>query len=509
MKRRAFLGGLPLAACAPSNKQLDVQWLGPDPARAHKLREPVPAGDARQRKAQVLVVGAGVAGLACTRRLQQAGVDVALLELDDAAGGHSRPGEVNGLPCPLGAHYLPQPGADLPELQDLLVELHLAERVAGRWQALEQHEVHAPAERRFDGQRWQQGLLPPPANAKALTQHRRFAALVAEAQRLGFGLPSHRGPFGDRHRALDAEPFDQWLARQGLHEPGLRWYLDYCCRDDYGAGSSLVSAWAGLQYFASRHGFHADDDHEPAPSQLSWPTGNGELVRRMAAPLQPLLHTGRVALQLDEDRSGVRLRCWTPEGLEDWLAQQVVLAVPLFVAQRICRQPLAALQHVKLQRAPWLVANLQLDHAPLPRVGAPLAWDNVIQSSPTLGYVNAQHQSLDPRPGPQVWTLYWALPAAERGALLQHDAQAWAARVLAQLRPTHPDIDERLQQLRLTRWGHAMAVPTPGARSQAALPALRKARGRVRFAHADLAAYSVFEEAYTAGLEAAQGLLRP
>jgi hypothetical protein len=40
-------------------------------------------------------------------------------------------------------------------------------------------------------------------------------------------------------------------------------------------------------------------------------------------------------------------------------------------------------------------------------------------------------------------------------------------------------------------------------RSSAALAALGEARGRVVFAHADLAGYSVFEEAYTAGVEAA------
>lgn len=512
ISRRLLLSGLPLAACSPARPSLDVQWLGPDPARAHRLREPVPGGDARQRRTQVLVIGAGIAGLTCARQLQRAGIEVALLELDDAPGGHSRPGSVGDLPCPLGAHYLPQPGPRLPEIQDLLVELGAAERIQGRWRAKESFEVHAPAERRWDGQRWQPGLLPPPASAAAREQHRRFARLVREAQQLGFAVPSQRAPFAAEHRELDAQTFDAWLARQGISEPGLRWYLDYCCRDDYGAGSHQVSAWAGLQYFASRHGFdaHEGDDREPPPPQLTWPQGNGWLAARLAAGLP--LHTGRVALQLDEERESVRLRCWTPEGLEDWSARHAVLAVPLFVAQRICRRPPPALAALRLQRAPWLVANLLLDGPLIDRIGAPASWDSVIQDSPTLGYVNAQHQNLDPRPGPQVLSLYWALPAGERPRLLQDSAAAWATRCLATLRPVHPDLDERLQAVRLTRWGHAMAVPTPGARSLAAgdgpLAALRRGQGRLRFAHADLAAYSVFEEAYIAGIEAAQGLLK-
>ncbi len=506
-RRAALLAPLPLLSCQPA-KLLDVQWLGPDPARAHRLREPPPTGHARQRKAEVLVLGAGIAGLSCARQLQRAGRDVAVLELDDTPGGNSRAGKLGGLPCPLGAHYLPQPDASLPELQDLLVELGAAERIKGRWQAKAEHEVHAPAERRFDGERWQAGLLPPAETEAALVQHRRFAAAVRGAKAIGFTLPSHRAGWTDAHRQLDAQTFDHWLDAQGLNEPGLRWYLDYCCRDDYGAGSSVVSAWAGLQYFASRHGFHADDEdpHEATPPQLTWPEGNGWLAERMAAGLG--LHTGRVALQLDEEREGVRLRCWTPEGLEDWHAARIVLAVPLFVAPRIWRNASSALQSVRLQRAPWLVANLLLDGPLLERVGAPAAWDNVIQASPTLGYVNAQHQGLDPRPGAQVLTLYWALPSSERALLLQANSQAWAARVLQTLRPTHPDIDRHLQALRLTRWGHAMAIPTPGARGQLALAALRKSRGLVSFAHADLAAYSVFEEAYSAGFEAAQAVLR-
>ncbi len=160
LTRRTALAALPLAACTPARPPLDVQWLGPDPARAHKLREPVPGGSARQRRAQVLVLGAGIAGLSCARQLRAAGVDVALLELDDAAGGHSRPGTLGGLPCPLGAHYLPQPGPLLPELQDLLIEFGAARRVHGTWQANLAFEVHAPSERRFDGQRWQPGLRP-------------------------------------------------------------------------------------------------------------------------------------------------------------------------------------------------------------------------------------------------------------------------------------------------------------------------------------------------------------
>ena len=42
------------------------------------------------------------------------------------------------------------------------------------------------------------------------------------------------------------------MDRRGFTAEPLRWYADYCCRDDYGASSEQVSAWAGIHYFASR-----------------------------------------------------------------------------------------------------------------------------------------------------------------------------------------------------------------------------------------------------------------
>jgi len=52
------------------------------------------------------------------------------------------------------------------------------------------------------------------------------------------------------------------------------------------------------------------------------------------------------------------------------------------------------------------------------------------------------------------------------------------------------------------RYGHAMAIPSPGVRGSAALQALAQplaAAPRLHFAHSDLAGYSIFEEAFTFG----------
>ncbi|MFM2346315.1 MAG: hypothetical protein RL654_1068 [Pseudomonadota bacterium] len=529
LRRREVLAGLAamaamtgsgLAGCDAALPALDGGWIGADSAaRGHRLREtggtksgalPAPAVT---RRAAVLVVGAGIAGLAAARALDRAGVDdVHLIELEDEAGGHSRGHRLAGFDCPLGAHYLPVPGEAAAEVRELLQNFGLARVAHGRWHWDERHLCHAPQERLFIDGEWHEGLLPPAEPGSRLqAQYRAFARLVAEAQRqIGFSMPALRTPWTPAHAALEAQTFAAWLDARGLDEPRLRWYLDYACRDDYGADATTVSAWAGLHYFASRHGFHAPGDAEAEREPvLTWPEGNAWLARRLAAPfVAGRLHAGRVALRLDEARGGVQVRVWDERAdrVELWQAGRVVLALPLHVAARLWPEAPEALRQTTAQarHAPWLVANLHLDAPLLQRVGAPPAWDSVGFGTALLGYVDAMHQSTRPHAGPTVLTAYLPLPLSERPALLGADWRPWAQRVLAEMLPLHPDLPSRLRRIELARHGHAMRIPLPGTRSAPAHRALAGLAGRVTLAHADLAGYSVFEEAFTLGMQAGQ-----
>lgn len=517
IRRRGFLmagGAAAVAGCGePTALPLQGSWVGATEARGHRLRgAPPPApGDGPLRRTGVLIVGGGIAGLACARALAKAGIDdIALLELEDEPGGNSRGHAMAGMPCPLGAHYLPLPGPAAREVAELLHELGLARQELGRTVFDERHLCHSPQERLFYQGQWHEGLLPPAEDAATRAQYRRFAQRVAEAGReLGFALPTRRAPWSAGHEKLDSQTFAAWLDAQGLDAAPLRWYLDYCCRDDYGAPAAEVSAWAGLHYFASRRGFHAPGDQDgEREAVLTWPEGNAWLARRLAEGLAGRLHAGRTVLRVSPRRHEVELLAWNEavDAPERWVARQLVLATPLFVALRLLdASPPPALQAAvaQLQYAPWLVANLQLDGPLLPRLGVPAAWDSVVYGSEALGYVDARHQRLDPTPGPTVLSAYRALPRAQRGALLGEPWGHWARRVLADLQATHPDLPERLRRIDLARWGHAMSIPVPGLRGSAALAALHRPQGRLHFAHGDLAGYSVFEEAYTRGVAVA------
>ena len=547
MQRRHFLGSAAaalLAGCQPPPPALEFAFAGIDLERGHALRDllaqgPLPA-PTLVRRAQVIIAGGGVAGLAAARSLRLAGVhDFALLELEDTPGGNSRAGAVNGVACPLGAHYLPVPGDHAPEVQDLLEELGLRQRVAGRWQYDERHLCHSPQERLYFEREWQEGLLPVQGVGEAtLEQYRRFSQAVGAASRAArFTMPQFaaldaKTGLAPAHQALDAMTFEAWLQQQGLDDAHLRWYLDYCCRDDYGAGMARVSAWAGLHYFASRHGFHAPGEAvaEDREGVLTWPEGNGWLTQQLAAPLraQGQLQTGTSVLRIAETRRGVEVDAFNHHSgnVERWQAPRCIVALPVFVAARVVHNPPAFLAQAaqRLQWAPWAVTNIHLNAPLADRPGAAPAWDNVIygDSNPGgLGYVDASHQKLDPRPRPTVLTYYQALGdvAEARQQLATQGAEHWGRAALAALAGPHPDVLQHATRAQVTRYGHAMSIPVPGIQtflSQIGLqgtPGKRKlllngerqralptpATARLAFAHSDWSGYSVFEEAFTRG----------
>ena len=493
-----------LAGCKPAQPEVTGAFNGATAERGHLLRErsswPAPAVT---KRVDVVIAGAGVAGLAAARALRQRGVeDLAVLDLEDAAGGNARGGTVGGIACPLGAHYLPVPGDAAPDVQDLLEELGLRQRVGGRWRYDERALCHAPQERLFFQGEWHEGLLPVAGvGATTLAQYARFAQEVERAAATGaFRIPLAAR---DRLRAWDGETFAAWLAARGFTDVQLRWYLDYCCRDDYGAGIETVAAWAGLHYFAARHGFHAPGAAEAGEREgvLTWPEGNAFLTRALARPLGERFRGGRVVLRIAEQRHGVEVDAWdvAAQRVERWQAARCIVALPSFVAARVVENAPAPLHALArgVRHAPWIVANLHLKEPPWPRPGMPLAWDNVIHGTDaSLGYVVATHQNLNPAPGPTVLTWYAAPGEAARGDVLRQPWTHWRDRAVRELSVPHPELPRLLTRVEVARYGHAMPVPVPGALTRLPSP---PDGPRLRYAHGDWAGYSIFEEAFTRG----------
>jgi glycine/D-amino acid oxidase-like deaminating enzyme len=492
LSRRGFLSAALVGLVPKSPRRVEGGFVFESAAAGHRLRDGVAfPRPAATRRAAVVVVGGGIAGLSAAWRLQKRGVtDLAVLEFEATAGGNARWGEHEVSAYPWGAHYVPLPGRAGGLVRELFADLGVFDGT--RWD--ERHLVHAPAERLFLHGRWQEGLEPQVGPTRRdRDQFARFEDRTAALRASGrFTIPSAAGLGEGPAPAEDGLSMAAWLDREGFDSPWLRWHVDYACRDDYGGLARDVSAWAGLLYFAGR-----EDGSDEGP--LTWPEGNGWIVRRLLERLGPRVHTGQVAYRVE--RHGRGWRILTPA--IEWQADAVIVATPLLVATRI----VGGLAPAAITYSPWFTSNLVLDRWPRERGLAP-AWDNVIHDSPSLGYVVATHQQLRRWVPRTVWTHYWALAAGPaldaRRWLLAQDWGTLSTQVLDDLQRAHPDIRDCVRRVDILRLGHAMVRPTPGFLADPARRTLQAdRRDGLFFAHSDLSGLPLFEEAQYRGVLAA------
>jgi glycine/D-amino acid oxidase-like deaminating enzyme len=532
MDRRSFLAtsvgagaaGLATAAGFMHWQEITPGVHAPGRAEGHFLRDlkqlPPPSSVI---ETDVVILGSGIAGLSAAWKLGRLGHDDHLLLDGPEAFGNAAGSAYGELACPTGGHYLPLPGPESTHVREMLADLGIILRDAEREKPYydERFILHGPQERLLRDGEWHEGLVP--TNAQDAAEHKLF---FEEMQRLrhqrgsdglrAFVFPLVRSSSDSRFAALDRISFAQWLGDRGYRSASLRWYLDYCCRDDYGAGLDRVSAWAGLHYFAGRWGQAANAGEN---ALLTWTGGLAPLAQALAARAGRRRRAGTAA-SIRETDGKVEALCFVlEEGKPRTFlvrARRAICAMPLFVASRVVedmgRYGFDARAHLPAY-APWMVTNFLMRDFPRELPGAQLAWDNVVYNGKGLGYVVSTHQDIRSRPPEKtVFTAYTAL---------SHQTPSVARRWLHTSSPAQllelasSDLQQAygwafapcVERVDITLRAHAMAVPQPGFRTNAGLAALRELDGPVLFAHADLSGLSVFEEAAWWGVRAAERAL--
>ena len=312
--------------------------------------------------------------------------------------------------------------------------------------------------------------------------------------------------------ALDRITMAEWMRANGYTSPRLLWLVEYGCRDDFGTNLDGTSAWAGLHYHAARLPGEGDDED---PSEfLTWPEGNGRLVALLARSAAGRLAPASLVFDVaPAPKAGAPVTLRFLDAARNEVvaveAAHAILALPKFAAARVFAPWRAAPPAflAEMSWAPWLVANLTLRARPEER-GFPLAWDNVLHDSRSLGYVVATHQSGRDQ-GPTVFTYYLPLtdeaPAAARAKLLGSLlGRPRVGRPRGSL-PGAPRPSRSRHEPRRRALGPCDGAAHAGLPLEPGPPP--RPSGGVFFAHADSAGLPLFEEAQDAGVRAAEGIL--
>ncbi|MFS8477424.1 MAG: NAD(P)/FAD-dependent oxidoreductase [Micromonosporaceae bacterium] len=290
-----------------------------------------------ERDVDVVVVGAGVAGLVAADRLVAAGRTVRVLEARDRVGGRTRSVEVPG-----------HPGVVIDE--------------GGQWVGPGQDLLYRELER--FGLR----TYPQPTNGAALVlfrgKARRYTGRipnldpmtlldVGQAQRRFdrlSGTVNLAEPWRTPDAAtLDAQTFESWLGRTCWTERG-RDFFRTACEAVFATTAANISLLHALFYAASGGGLETLISTRGGAQQDRVVGGMGQLAERLAARLgADVVRLGEPVRAVAQDETGVRVR--TDAGTHT--ADRAVIAVPPALAGRIAYTPaLPARRDQLTQRLP-------------------------------------------------------------------------------------------------------------------------------------------------------------
>ena len=263
--------------------------IGASAATGHMLRDRSFAEPQDFEKRDVVIVGAGISGLSAARHLFNNKVtDITILDLEDHAGGNSSSGANNISKYPWGAHYIPLPNNNLTEYLTFLEEANVITGydAAGLPIYNDYFLCHDPEERLYINGKWQDGIVPRfGLNDAELLEFKKFFLLMEDfKQRKGqdgkdaFSIPVDTSSKDKSLVELDNMTMNEWMERNHFTCDYIKWYVNYCTKDDFGTNADTISTWAGIHYFASRKGKSNNASYNDV---LTWEQGNGFLVEAL------------------------------------------------------------------------------------------------------------------------------------------------------------------------------------------------------------------------------------
>lgn len=274
----------------------------------------------------VVVVGAGLAGLAAADAVAAAGLDVVVWEARDRVGGRTLTSSVGGAAVDLGAQWL---GPTQHRMADLVQRLDL--RTFPTWTEGDAVLIDGARRSTYGGT---VPLLGPLQLGRMALGLRTFRGMAARSGPAGL-VSDTTGPAHDD----DLEQMDGQTLATVLDGPlgggAARRVVDAAIRVIFGADPPELSARWVAGYAAAAGGDLLDlAAIEGGAQQTRLVEGTQEIARRLAEPL--VVETGRAVTRVERDAHGVTVHAADGSALR---AGHAVVAVPVPLAAGIEHSP--------------------------------------------------------------------------------------------------------------------------------------------------------------------------
>jgi hypothetical protein len=441
MATPSFAGNPATAAGATGSAAYKIgDWKGDDFTLGHELRNRrLPAFPANaERTVDFAIIGGGMSGLSSAYYLRDH--DYLLLEQYQDLGGQSRGSSFQGIGYSYGAAYV---GPLEGELERLVHDLGLKsvamepEKNSWRWE-----------------NQWVSGIT---GDAKAFHKEfkhlREFASPTWEnLKKCNWQLMPLAGQDMER---LDQSTFASVLTG---FDPKFISLLDGFLRSCNCLGVEKTSALAGLSIIS-----------DLVESNNVFPGGNPTLAGALAARLAPeRCLTGTFVWSIEVKEHGASIVYSTKDGATHRVnCRFAIVCTPPMVCARLLKgigdESKAGMLGFKY--GSYLVANLlmkkEVFKGPYDSlVSDPFTFTDIVKAEKPYQMTNgAYKESMG-----SVLTIYQPYEPGSIGrpALLKGDRDAFATSIVSQMHGLVGDIDRHIEEIVLSRWGHAMVVPACG-----------------------------------------------